>query len=256
MEPENTSVVVHETAPPLATVPPEPITGPLQLLQLAISKGTDAAQLEKLMDLVERLERNKAAEAFGSALAEFQASCIGIVKRKKAEIRRKDGGEGYEYAYAGFEDLMEGIAPLMAKVGLAMSFNTELSQGAIKIVCRVRKGIHCEDTVVSLPIPSGGGANNVQQIGSGISYGKRYAASCALRLWFKDEDNDAAGCIERITEDEIRLLEDRLAAIACPVPRFLQWAGVESMDKILRAQVAKAHDMIDGLERRRKEKAK
>jgi hypothetical protein len=46
---------------------------PLTLLEQAIAKNMDLAQLEKLMDMQERWEKRQAEKAFSEAMSSFQS---------------------------------------------------------------------------------------------------------------------------------------------------------------------------------------
>jgi len=50
----------------------EPLN-PAQLLQIAVEKGLDVSNLEKLMDLEDRWEAKQAKMAFNNAFSKFQA---------------------------------------------------------------------------------------------------------------------------------------------------------------------------------------
>jgi len=55
---------------------------PMSLIQLAIERQADISTLERLLDLKERVDKEKARQAFINALAAFQAELPPIKKEQ------------------------------------------------------------------------------------------------------------------------------------------------------------------------------
>ncbi len=81
--------IVLRSSPPNPYDKPEEIT-PMGLIQLAVTKGTDVGQLEKLFDLQLRWEANEAKKAFVKALNDFKAEPPIIVKDGTGSYENKD----------------------------------------------------------------------------------------------------------------------------------------------------------------------
>ncbi len=238
---------------PIATIPhaPEKPPDPLALLAVAVEKGIDANQIEKLVELQERFERNRAAEVFSEALTNFQAECPTVFKS-----RRADGGDKIQFAYASFDDVMRVAKPFLAKYRIAISFTTEVLDREVKVICRIRVGAHYEDKQFAVPIPAGK-VNATQLAGQALSYCKRYCLCAALNIIVTDEDDDAASMVETISArqfSEMKDLIDRLANTdqAIDMARFLKFMGVTRIEDTTQANYAKAMDLLSG----RLEKAK
>jgi hypothetical protein len=200
---------------------------PLELIQSLVERpDLDPDKLGKLLDLQERWERNRAAEAFGAAVAKFQAKCPIIHKARTATINSSKGS--YKYQFASFDDVMRTAAPLLAECGLAVSFSTEPAENGIKSTCRVRHGTHYEDHTLTVPIPSMN-VNDTQRYGAALSYAKRYNLCAALNIVVSDEDNDAESLCERITEDQIATLNEWIESTNTDLNRFLKWLAVDSL---------------------------
>ena len=219
---------------------------PLSLIQSAIDKGLDPDKLGKLMDLQERYEKNRAAEAFAEALCGFQADCPPIFKGREAQ-----GGK-MKFAYASFDDVMREAGPVMKRHNIVATYTTEQNEKLMRIVCRIRVGAHVEETTVNLPIPAGL-VNDTQLYGQAVSYGKRYALCAALGIVVTDEDNDGnqLECIAGDEIEEINTLLDECREAGNPVDfdRFLKWLGVARLEELPRKQFARA---IHELNRKRK----
>lgn len=231
---------------------------PLALLQSAIERGLDVDKLGKLMDLAERWEANRAAAAYGVALAKFQSLCPPIKKKRKASIPNKAGGDGWSYQFADFEDVMRTVGPLMQACELSVTFSSDTTGNQLKVTCNVRHGSHVQPTTLTVPIPQML-VNDTQKFGAALSYAKRYSLAAALNLVFTGEDNDAAGLLETISRDEADELERLLAEKGADRTRFLKYLGdtegqpVEEIADIGRKTFLTA---MDTLKRYKKKEAK
>lgn len=184
----------------------------LQMLQLAIEKGMNVADLKELVALARQARIDAAAEQFAKAIAGFQSEMEPVVKGNP--VRNKAGAVMYHFA--NFDDIMEVAQPIMSKYGISCTYDTEFKDAKMTTTCRVRVGTHVEATSVTLGIPSIPNANDAQNAGGALAYGQRYALKAALGIRVKGEDNDAAGLAERITDDEAKALYDMTAEL----PKF------------------------------------
>lgn len=118
------------------------------------------------------------------ALVEVQNELPTFPKNKKA----------FNYKYTELDTIVSGIKPVMHKYGLA--FMQSVAGGEndtpMTITTRIfsKSGQYIEDSVV-LPKITMKGSNPVQEVGSAISYMKRYCLTAMLGIT-SDEDIDAA----------------------------------------------------------------
>jgi hypothetical protein len=221
------------TATAIATTNTQPASNPLALIQVALQNGADPAQLEKLMELQERYERNQAAAAFGAAIAKFQSLCPRVHKSRKPI-------SGPSYQYASFDDVMLQASPHLHTCGIALSFSTEANDRGIRVTCRVRVGIHAEDYTLDVPIPDMK-MNNTQRYGAALSYAKRYSLTAALNIVCTDDvDDDGGSCFDPISEQQEVELIELIEAKGADKPRFLKWMGVEKLSDIAASDFDKA----------------
>ena len=223
---------IYATAPASAN--------PMAIIEAAINRGIDPDQLGKLLDLQERYERNRAAEAFGAAIARFQRDCPPITKSRKV-----DAGP-MRYRFASYDDVMKHAGPLLAECGIAVSFSTETTDRGLRATCRVRVGIHAEDYTLEVPIPDMR-VNDTQKYGAALSYVKRYALCAALNIVVTDEDNDATGLGKLVSAEQIAEIKRLVEKTDTDHGRFLKWAGVASLDAMT---VPKYHEAVAYLERK------
>lgn len=204
----------------LQTVEP---TNPLAILAAAVERGADPEQLDKLLALQERFERNEAAKAFSDALAEFQRLCPPVVKSREA------GTGNFKYAYAGYEDVWKVAGPYLADLGISVSFSTDQQDKGILGTIFVRKGIHEVSRTMYLPLP-GMRVNDSQQYGAAVKYVKRYLLEAALNIVTQGEPEDDAQCLyDRISDEQQVRLQEWIAEKQVNATRFLEWAGVDKL---------------------------
>lgn len=156
------------------------------LVQLAIKQG-DTATLEQVMNMRRELRAEQIKAAYHAAMAEFQNECPAIVKKKP--IPDKLGN--VKFRTAPLEDIVKQVRELVRSKGFSYSFKTESYEKGIKVTCKVdhRDG-HSEEHSVPIPgvkIPS---ANEAQNAGGTITYGKRLSFCNAFGIMTADTDTD------------------------------------------------------------------
>ena len=88
---------------------------------------------------------------------------------------------------------------------------------------------HQEATSLRLPPDVGVNRNNVQAVGSSVSYGKRYTACALLNITTRGEDDDARSARDLITPEQVQTLQDLLRAANTSPKRLLRYLKVESL---------------------------
>ena len=211
--------------------------GPSALIELAISKGADLDKLEKLLTLQERYEATEARKAYNKAIAEFKANPPKIDKDRDVAYGNT------KYSHASLGNVTEKIGAELAKYGLSASWSTK-QNGAVSVTCKIThvRG-HSEETTLSAASDTSGSKNAIQAIGSTITYLERYTllALTGLATYDQDDDGVAAGApVEYITDKERSELLDLCADCGADMPKFLKYLKVEGLDKLPKAELAKA----------------
>ena len=116
-----------------------------------------------------------------AALAAFQGEMPTVPKGHTANVKSDKGS--YSYTYAGLADVTEAAMPLLSKHGLA--FVTLPTKGELVGMLLHESG---ESLSASLPITGG----TPQQIGSSLTYMRRYLFGCMTGL-VTDDDDDGRG---------------------------------------------------------------
>lgn len=163
---------------------------PQTLLSIAIEKGVDMGQLEKLMDLQERWEKKEAKKAFLSAMSDFQSKVPVLDKNKKVDFSTKNGGR-LHYNYADLGEIASCIKDTLRECGLSYRWEIADEEGQIKCTCIVShiEG-HSECTAMKAEKDDSGQKNSIQQKGSTITYLQRYTLIGALGITTANADVD------------------------------------------------------------------
>ena len=127
--------------------------------------------------------------AFAQALAAFQAELPQVGKGQKATVPTKSGGQ-YQYSYADLSDVTEVAVPLLSKHGLAWTASPTLSDaGFVLRYSLVHVSGHREGGDYPLPDPS---RSSSQEIGSALTYARRYALTAVTGIAPGGDDDDGA----------------------------------------------------------------
>jgi len=183
------------------------IQTPTDLIAQAIDKGLDVAALEKLLDLKERWEADKARKLFFQAFTNFQAQCPDLRKTKAVQFETRTGGTAYHYA--PLSDITRQIAKVLKANDLSYRWEIEDDQNTIKVTCLVSHvDGHTEKTTMQANPDTSGSKNDIQARGSAIEYLKRYTLIGALGLSTADSDIDG-----RLPEVDIDKLHKEYMAV-------------------------------------------
>lgn len=208
----------------------------LEMIERAARDQTvDIDKLERLMAMRERMMEKEARASYAAALAEMQTSLPVVERRGLIKVPAKDGKTGHETPYALWEDINEAIRPCLSEHGFALSFRVRKEADRIEVTGVLsHRGGHSEETMLSLPMDSTGSKNNVQAIGSSVSYGKRYTAGALLNLVSRGEDDDgaAAGRGATITDEQVETLQDLIIEVGADPVKFCAYLKVQSLSAI------------------------
>ena len=117
-----------------------------------------------------------------AALAAFQAEMPTVPKSHTAKVPTKSGGS-YSYTYADLADVTEAAMPLLAKHGLSFVAKPRVGE-RFELVGKL---LHVSGESEEGALPLGG--NTPQEIGSSLTYMRRYLLGCLTGL-VTDNDDD------------------------------------------------------------------
>lgn len=230
---------------------------PAALLQMAVQQGADLQKLEKLMELQERWEKNEARKAYVAAMNEFKANPPEISKNKHVKFETQKGTT--EYDHATLHHVVNVITESLSKYGLSHRWTTEqVDGGTIRVTCVIThvQG-HSESTTLQASADQSGGKNNIQALGSTVTYLQRYTLLAATGMAAKDSDDDGSGSepLETISEQQAADLKALAEEVKADVPKFLSFLSKNGKLEISRIEdiPAKMHkEAVVVLEAKRK----
>ena len=135
--------------------------------------------------------------ALTKALTELQASLPVIGKDQEAKVKSDKGS--YTYKYADLADISAAVLPLLAGVGLAWTTRPTVEDGKFVLRYELRH-VSGETLEGAYPLPS---ASRPQEIGSAITYARRYALCAVTGVAPANDDQDAA-TVERAAQSRER----------------------------------------------------
>jgi hypothetical protein len=204
---------------------------PMDMLQMAVSQNADLDKLEKLMALQERWEANEAKKAYVAAMNAFRADPPVIYKDKKVKFDTSKGTT--EYSHALLENAAEIIGASLTKHGLSFRWDCEQIEGQVKVTCVITHAQgHSERVTLQAGLDQSGGKNNIQALGSTVSYLERYTLFAATGMAPKGMDNDGGPALECITEQQAADLRALMEEVEADEAKFLAYFKVESIEKL------------------------
>lgn len=232
---------------PVKQNPPAAAT-PMTLIQAAIEANADVDKLEKLLAMQERWEANQGRKEFDKAISAAKAEIPAIIKNRTGHNNKR---------YADFSAIAKVVDPVLSKHGLSYRFRTSQTDNQIHVTCILsHEAGHSEETTLAGPADTTGNKNNIQAIGSTLTYLQRYSLVQALGLAAsEDDDGAAAGAGEPISEEQVDQIIALCDETGANKADFLKWlsnqarrdlGGIPDIPASL-YQVA-----IDALERKRK----
>ena len=203
--------------------------GIMQIInRAAMDPNFDVAKLSALLDVKERWDANEAKKAFIVAKAAFKEIAPGIDKNKKVGFGKT------EYKHATLDNVAMIVAPVMGQHGLSYSWETEQDESGIKVTCVLThvQG-HSESVSLRADPDTSGSKNNIQAIGSTVTYLERYTLLAALGMATTGQDNDGAGSAATpITNEQKDTIIALMKEVGADTGKFLNFLGVAAIDQL------------------------
>jgi hypothetical protein len=134
---------------------------------------------------------------FAEALAGFQSAIPHIGKEQTAQVKSDKGN--YSYSYADLSDITHAALPLLAEQGLSWSAKTMLTPAGFILLSSLRHSAGwVESCEWPLPDPT---RSTSQQVGSALTYARRYTFTALTGIAPGGEDDDAQAAAYRPAAD-------------------------------------------------------
>jgi hypothetical protein len=203
------------------------------IVALAKDPSVDVVKLQALLEMQERMEARQAKVQFNRSFVRLSGKMPRVKKNGTVDL---GAGKG-SYAFATWEDMDRVIRPLMDAEGFGLSFDsaarTEQGGGITVTGELIHREGFSKTASMSLALDSGPGRNNLQAMGSSLSYGKRYVAEMLLNIVREGADDDGAkGGIQYIGPGQIAKIRALLTETRTDEVRFLDTIGVAEIEEI------------------------
>jgi len=141
-----------------------------------------------------------------AARAKASAKIKAIIKDKKADIPNKNGGRGYQYAYADLADVLDAVEDAISEQGLAIFQTTQARGNGTFLITTLA---HESDQWVAAEIRVKSADQGPQVYGSEMTYLRRYAVLAALAL-APEADDDGKAAQDRADQQARQKPRDRV----------------------------------------------
>lgn len=159
------------------------------LLQVAVERGADLAQLERLLELKQRVDAEKARQAYNDAISAFRAEDIRVAKNRHVTDGPLKGKR-----YAELHMVVNATREALSRHGLSTSWRlTRDEKDWIEVTCTLRHSMgHAEHVSMGGPPDVGGAKNAIQARASTVTYLERYTLKAILGIAEDGDDVDGA----------------------------------------------------------------
>ena len=202
------------------------------LMQVLKDKNIPADKLQIVLQMQREILSDRRREAFETAFVAMHAKMPRVNKHGFVDL-----GDGKGYKFAKWEDMDEAIRPRLEEFGFALRF-TQVN-GESGLVTVRGELVHLDGHSVSseraMPPDRGRGRNDLQAIGSSISYAKRYLAEGLLNIVREGQDDDGRKAVPQpISPEQVKELERLLKSIKTSPQTFLRLfvTGCDALDEI------------------------
>ncbi len=216
-------------------VAPAAMPTPMDMINHAVQNGAGVEVMERLMALQERFEANNARKAFDAAMSAAKSEMPAILKNRAVDFTSSKGRTNYRHEDLG--EIAKTVDPILSKHGLSYRFRTEQKEGgAIQVTCVVahRDG-HSEENSLQAGRDDSGNKNNLQAVGSTITYLQRYTLKAALGLAASNDD-DAAKSEQKLEEnlkpDQVAIISDLIDKTDTDIEKFCETFKVGALPEL------------------------
>lgn len=231
------AVVEHKTT----TVSAEGQTRmtPMDMVFHVVQSGQPIEVVREMMALSREIKQEQAKEAFNAAIASAKAGIKPVAHNRKGHNNK---------TYADFSAYARAIDPVINEHGLSYRFRTEQTD-RISVTCIIsHKDGHSEENTLSGPADKSGSKNDIQAIGSTLTYLQRYTLTQALGLASSDDDDAASSddATSAITAEQVAQIRDKIEAVDADIVKLCARFQVGSLKDMT---PAKFNDAMASLER-------
>lgn len=224
---------------------------PAALTRLALTHGHSLADIEKMLELQERYEKNEAKKAYHKAMAAFKANPPKVWRDMQVKYKDK-GGNIQNWSHADLGIASEAIGKGLGEHKLNHTWRTKPQENKeTKVTCIITHELgHSEETHLQAGPDTTGSKNAIQAIGSTIFYLERYTlfALTGLAPARMDDDGQGAGSqpeIKYITEDQVKTIESLMVRTDINTKVFLKSLKVGEIKELPATDFSNAMNILN-----------
>lgn len=208
----------------------------LSLLDKALSQDSfNPDTLGKMLDMQERIMNKNAEVSFNQSMAEMQPKLPVIKKTKKA----------HNSNYAPYEEIEKQVRPIYTSFGFSIDYNSKSENGLFTFFGTLsHKDGHSKTAEIELTADKSGSKNDIQAMGSSISYAKRYLLGMLLNVVTADDDNDGNN-FEYINDNQVAELDKLIEETRSSEVNFLSVMKADYMGEIKKSDYKKAVNLLN-----------
>lgn len=235
------------------------------IIKQAVESKIDAASIERLCAVYERMEDRAAQREFAGAMSRFQKSCPPIPRDATANIVTK-GGAKYSYRFAPLDTIERTIKAHLHREGISYGWDMVFENGNVICTCHVRhENGHSIKASFACPADSKADISGPQRVSGANTTAQRKSLVMALGPSISDvgdldsEHVDAAETGtggEFITPAQAAQVRKGLAETHGDEAKFCKWLAVDCIEGIKAGQFARAIEAIDAKRKKMEEDAR
>jgi hypothetical protein len=261
-------IVVQKRSPAPAKQDAISTTSVLKILaDAAADPNVNPDKMRALLEMQKEIRAAEAKQAFADAFITMRPLLPTISATGRIVIEGKVGKRGQNTPYATFNEIHKKVTPILSQHGFVMNFAPDaLPDGRLVMTGTLEhRGGHATHGRIVLPAETSGSKNNVQGVGSAISYGKRYLMVTMLNLISEasedvDDDGQAAGNLERsaarpaeiqvLTEKQVTDLRKAIEGCGATEEMFCQRFEIEKLEDLPPTQLGEAKQACEAFTKR------
>jgi hypothetical protein len=181
------------------------------------------------------------------ALVKAQASMGNAIKNKNNPHFKSD--------YADLSAVLDTVREPLTTAGIAFTQTTDYRDGQLILVTTLAHAGQWFSSVYPLP-----GNANPQQMGSAMTYARRYCLSAITGVAQADDDAEAAqrarpandritGAITLLKDEQLSELNELVAETGTKLPAFCKYLGVSTLDELPSSRFSEAKAALESKRR-------
>lgn len=226
--------------PALSNPGASPASSLLNFVAQAVSDpSVDVAKLEALLRMQREVVADDAKAQFNAALHAAQREMPRVRKNGTIDLGtdKHSGKARGAIPFAKWEDVDAVLRPIMIEHGFSLTFDMAPRAGegggAIVTGTLMHDAGHSKTASIPLALDGGPGRNNLQAMGSTLSYGKRYLAEMFFNIVREGVDDDGKlGGTAFITAEQKDRLVALMQEVGADTAGFLRYLDVQSLDEV------------------------